>query len=109
MEREAPSRVAQLAGLGGLPPLLRRNHLRLAWRPLAQVNSSRLEVSYVTLRNSPFWTIHPAFCSDVHVHHVTILNPGDSPQTDGIDPDSSERLRFHHNHISTGDDCDSAR
>ena len=55
------------------------------------VRSQSVELSHLTLRNSPFWTVHPAFCSDVEVHHVAIHNPPDSPQTDGIDPDSSVR------------------
>ena len=66
---------------------------------------SHLELSHLTLRNSPFWTVHPAFCAGVHAHHLTILNPLHSPNTDGIDPDSTRDVLLHHNRISTGDDC----
>lgn len=45
-----------------------------------------LEISHITVRNSPFWTIHPYDCSNVTIRGVTILNPVDSPNTDGIDP-----------------------
>ena len=45
-----------------------------------------LEISHITVRNSPFWTIHPYDCGNVTIRGVTILNPVDSPNTDGIDP-----------------------
>jgi len=38
--------------------------------------------------NSPDWTIHPTYCNNVLVDNVTVLAPSDSPNTDGIDPDS---------------------
>lgn len=67
-------------------------------------NSSDILISHVVLRNSPFWTLHPVYCSGVVVHHVTILAPTDSPNTDGIDPDSSSNVCIEDSYISTGDD-----
>ncbi|KAJ7945034.1 Pectin lyase-like superfamily protein [Quillaja saponaria] len=54
--------------------------------------------------NSPFWNIHPVYCSNVVVRYVTILAPHDSPNTDGIDPDSSSNVCIEDSYISTGDD-----
>jgi len=66
---------------------------------------TQLEVSRLTLVMSPFWTVHPVFTVGFHAHHLTILNPLDSPNTDGIDPDSTTDAVLHDNYIATGDDC----
>mmetsp|Transcript_17712 Transcript_17712/g.24635 ORF Transcript_17712/g.24635 Transcript_17712/m.24635 type:complete len:422 (-) Transcript_17712:436-1701(-) len=66
--------------------------------------SNDIELSYIMLRNSPFYTVHPYTCSDVTVHHIYIDNPPGSPNTDGIDPDSSERVTIAFNIVSTTDD-----
>jgi polygalacturonase len=63
-----------------------------------------LRVLNVTLRNSPFWTIHPYWCSDVEVAHVTVDNPVYVGNTDGCDPDSSIGVHIHHCSITCGDD-----
>jgi len=66
---------------------------------------TNVQIETVTLRNSPSWTIHPVRCTSVSVREVTILNPPDSPNTDGIDPDSCSGVRISSCHISAGDDC----
>ena len=48
--------------------------------------SSNIMIANVTLRNSPFWTVHPYDCTNVTLHGVTILAPLDAPNTDGVDP-----------------------
>lgn len=49
--------------------------------------SSDIEISHITLRDSPFWTLHPYDCSNVTIRNVTILAPlSEAPNTDGIDP-----------------------
>ncbi|XP_024518909.1 uncharacterized protein LOC9650723 isoform X2 [Selaginella moellendorffii] len=50
------------------------------------VSSTNIIISNVTLVNSPFWTLHPVYCTNVLIQGVTILAPQDSPNTDGIDP-----------------------
>ncbi|GAU11359.1 hypothetical protein TSUD_343500 [Trifolium subterraneum] len=50
------------------------------------INSTGILISNLTFLNSPFWTIHPVYCSQVTIQNVTILAPLDSPNTDGIDP-----------------------
>ncbi|KAL4339313.1 hypothetical protein GQ457_08G032490 [Hibiscus cannabinus] len=68
------------------------------------VNSKGIVISNVTFRDSPFWNIHPVYCSNVVIRNVTILAPPDSPNTDGIDPDSSSNVCIEDSFISTGDD-----
>lgn len=59
----------------------------------------------VTLLNSPAWTVHPLNCNHVTVRGVTIHNPWDSPNTDGINPDSCQNVRISDCLIDVGDDC----
>jgi polygalacturonase len=59
----------------------------------------------ITAINAPSWTINPIHCQNVNIHAITILNPADSPNTDGIDPDSCRLVRISDCYISVGDDC----
>lgn len=61
------------------------NHTR---GPLVQIMwSSNIHISDITLRDSPFWTLHPYDCKNVTIRNVTILAPlFKAPNTDGIDP-----------------------
>lgn len=59
----------------------------------------------IRVRNSPSWTIHPLLCENVTVTNVGISNPADSPNTDGINPESSRNVRISDCHIDVGDDC----
>jgi len=59
----------------------------------------------VTLINSPAWTINPVRCENVTVDKIAILNPADSPNTDGINPDSCRNVHISNCHIDVGDDC----
>ena len=44
-------------------------------------------------------------CQNVNIRGVTIINPADSPNTDGINPDSCRLVRISDCFISVGDDC----
>jgi polygalacturonase len=68
------------------------------------VNCTNVEITGVTLKDSPFWTVHPVLSSDIHIHHMTIRAPMYAPNVDGIDPDSSQNVLIEHNDISCGDD-----
>jgi len=61
--------------------------------------------SGVTLRNAPFWTLHPAGCDDVLISQIRILNDLDVANSDGIDPDHSSNVRILGCHITCADDC----
>lgn len=68
-------------------------------------NSSKIRITGITLQNSPAWTIHPLESHNVLIQGVTINNPLNSPNTDGIDPESSQNVKILDNTISDGDDC----
>jgi polygalacturonase len=59
----------------------------------------------VSFSNPPFWTIMPAFTDNITITGVTIENPGNSPNTDGIDPSSCRNVHISNCHITVGDDC----
>ena len=59
----------------------------------------------VTIQNSPSWTVHPVYCESVTIDNVSIRNPEESPNTDGINPDSCRNVRISNCHIDVGDDC----
>ena len=59
----------------------------------------------VSFSNPPFWTIMPAFTDNITVTGITVENPGNSPNTDGIDPSSCRDVHISNCHFSVGDDC----
>jgi polygalacturonase len=68
-------------------------------------NCKDILIEDVSFSNPPFWTIVPVFSENITIENVTIENPGNSPNTDGIDPCSSKNIRISNCHISVGDDC----
>lgn len=77
------------------------------WRPrtLFLAHAREVAIDGIGLRNSPSWTLHALRSSDLHITAVTVEAPSDSPNTDGINPESCERVRVTGAHVSTGDDC----
>lgn len=69
------------------------------------MNSKDVIISNIVLLNSPFWNIHPVYCSNVVVRGLTIRAPADSPNTDGVDPDSSSNVCIEDCNVSNGDDA----
>ncbi len=63
----------------------------------------RVKVEGVTLRNSPFWVIHPTMVNQLIVRGVTIISHG--PNSDGCDPESSKNVLIEDCFFDTGDDC----
>eukprot|EP00756_Hemistasia_phaeocysticola_P033968 Hpha_TRINITY_DN16496_c0_g9::TRINITY_DN16496_c0_g9_i1::g.162774::m.162774 len=58
----------------------------------------------IKLTNSPFWTVHPTYSSNVIARRLTIDNPNDAPNTDGFDPDSTVNVSLTDSYFSVGDD-----
>ncbi|XP_075476268.1 putative polygalacturonase [Primulina tabacum] len=67
--------------------------------------SNQVQISDLTLINSPSWHVHPTYCRDVIIEKLTILAPVDSPNTDGINPDSCTNTRIRDSYVVSGDDC----
>lgn len=73
--------------------------------PLLQIRESEhVIVEGITLTNSPFWTLHPLYSKDLLFKDLTIINPKDAPNSDGIDVDSCQRVHITGCFIDVGDD-----
>ncbi len=59
----------------------------------------------VTFMNSPAWNIHPFFCEDLTVRHISVSNPYYAQNGDGIDIESCRNVHIHDNVFETGDDA----
>ena len=61
-----------------------------------------VRVEGVTLKSTRMWTLHPTYCHDVRVSGVTFETSG--ANSDGIDPDSCQRVHIEGCTFTTGDD-----
>ena len=64
---------------------------------------SRVLIDGITLRNSPFWCIHPLYADNVVVRNVHI--DSHFPNNDGCDPESSRNILIEDCTFHTGDDA----
>ncbi|KAH9732534.1 Pectate lyase 3 domain-containing protein [Citrus sinensis] len=67
--------------------------------------TDNIQISSLTLLNSPSWNVHPVYSSNILVQGITIIAPVTSPNTDGINPDSCTNTRIEDCYIVSGDDC----
>ncbi|KAH9611101.1 hypothetical protein KSS87_023853 [Heliosperma pusillum] len=67
--------------------------------------SDTLQISNLTLVDSPSWNVHPVYSSNILIQGITITAPVNSPNTDGINPDSCTNTRIEDCYIVSGDDC----
>lgn len=59
----------------------------------------------ITVCNTPSWNQHPFYSKNINYFNVNLLNPANSPTTDGIDPESCDIVNIIGTKISVGDDC----
>lgn len=64
-----------------------------------------VSVENITIIDAPFWTIHPVFSKNVYFSKITINNPLNAPNTDGIDPESCDGVIISDCNFFNGDDC----
>ena len=64
-----------------------------------------VKIADLTITNSPSWTVHPVYCRNVIIDGISIIQPYESPNTDGIDPDCCNGVRISNCYIDCGDDC----
>ncbi|MEG0565718.1 MAG: glycoside hydrolase family 28 protein [Hungatella sp.] len=79
----------------------------IAYRPRLVFIShcSNIVLQGIRVENSPSWNIHPYFSQNLRFINLTIRNPKDSPNTDGLDPESCKNVEIAGVHFSLGDDC----
>lgn len=71
---------------------------------LQLIECKNIQIQGVRFQNSPFWTTHFVTCEDLSVDGITIFNEK-SPNTDGINPESSKNVRISNCNIHASDDC----
>ncbi len=78
-----------------------------AYRPrmLFLNHCEKIQVQGLALHDSPAWVVHPFFSNDLVFANLKIRNPKQSPNTDGIDPESCRNVKIAGVHFSLGDDC----
>lgn len=81
--------------------------MNIAFRPrLFHINDCKnVTLQGITVCNSPSWTLHPFFSDDLRFIGITVQNPADSPNTDGLDPESCKNIEILGVRFSLGDDC----
>lgn len=74
-------------------------------RAIQPILCENVLIDGITVRNSAMWTVHPICCNNVTINGITIKNPSDSPNTDGINPESCSNVHISNCTIDVGDDC----
>ncbi|HCO96862.1 MAG TPA: hypothetical protein DIU00_23470 [Phycisphaerales bacterium] len=64
-----------------------------------------VKIEGVKILNSPSWTVHLVGCDNLVVDGISIVNPEEGPNTDGVNPESCRNVRISNCFIDTGDDC----
>jgi polygalacturonase len=95
-QRRQPQQNAPAAGAAP-----RRGRPRL----ICFQNCRRVRISGLTLRNQAVWCLHILYSEDVVAEDLTIRAAHNIPSSDGIDVDSSRRVRIRRCDIDVNDDC----
>ena len=74
-------------------------------RAVQFIMCSDVLIENVKIINSAMWTVHPMCCNNVTIDGITIKNPSNSPNTDGINPESCSNVHISNCTIDVGDDC----
>jgi exo-poly-alpha-galacturonosidase len=68
-------------------------------------NCQRVRLTGLRLHNQAVWCVHILYCQRVTVTGLTVTADHNIPSSDGIDVDSSERVRIADCSIDVNDDC----
>lgn len=80
---------------------------RIAWRPRGVFlnKCKNIVLQGVTVTNTPSWNLHPYFSENLRFIDLKLINPKNSPNTDGCDPESCKNVDIIGVYFSVGDDC----
>jgi len=102
VSREISARKKNNQSLDGLPGVSPLKYGRP--RIINLFDCQNVLIRGVTLQNSPAWTLHPVMCDHVIIERVTVLNPYESYNSDGINPTSCNDVLITGCFVDTGDD-----
>ena len=79
----------------------------IAWRPRGFFvnHCNNIALQGVTVTNTPSWNLHPYFSNNLKFIDLKLVNPKNSPNTDGCDPESCDNVDIIGVYFSVGDDC----
>ncbi|MCL2674800.1 MAG: glycoside hydrolase family 28 protein, partial [Defluviitaleaceae bacterium] len=80
---------------------------KAAWRPrnLFLAHCSDITVAGITSRNSAAWNLHPYYSENLRFYCLNIESDPNSPNTDGLNPDSCSEVAIVGCRFHVGDDC----
>ncbi len=84
------------------------NHKTHPWgrpRLLFLDGCNDVQIQGLSFQNTPCWTLHPFFSKKIGFYDIRVTNPKDSPNTDGMDPESCDDVKIIGVIFSVGDDC----
>ena len=87
--------------------MARSKKRQTAWRPRSIFLNQCKNIVFegIKIQNSPSWTVHPFYSDNLKFLNLEIVNPKNSPNTDGIDPESCKNVDIIGVKFSVGDDC----
>ena len=59
----------------------------------------------ISSKNSASWNIHPYYSDNIYFYQLYLESEKDSPNTDGINPESCHGVTIKGCHFNVGDDC----
>jgi len=71
---------------------------------ISPINCKNVYIEGISLKNTAFWNIVPAYCDNVVIRGVYINSYG-VPRGDGINIESSKNVLIEYCTLNTGDDC----
>ncbi len=79
----------------------------IAYRPknINLVNCSNISISGLTTKNSASWNVHPFYSDNIKLYCLNVESSEASPNTDGINPESCNKVEIVGCEFSVGDDC----
>jgi len=86
---------------GAAPPRPRAGRPRM----ICFQNCKRVRIANLKLRQQAVWCLHILYSEDVTIDAVNITADHNIPSSDGIDIDSSNRVRVNNVDIDVNDDC----
>jgi exo-poly-alpha-galacturonosidase len=99
--RPAATSGAEPPSMPPTPPSMRRGRPRL----LGIQNSKRVRIAGLILHNQAVWCLFILYSEDVLADGLRITAEHNIPSSDGIDIDSSKRVRVNNVYIDVNDDC----
>ncbi len=74
-------------------------------KTIHMIKSSDITIKDITIKDSACYNVWLLGCNDVKIDGINIINPHNSPNTDGLDIDCCSNVRIYNCYIDTGDDA----